>query len=89
MGIESGFRDVAASRAKRSSSEETATAPLPRVSKRSEVPASSRPSKPDPLERELARARADGRWDDADKIARAIESRAVVIDLAARRRVTA
>jgi hypothetical protein len=37
------------------------------------------------LERELSRARAEGRWEDADRIASEIEARSKVIDFAARR----
>jgi hypothetical protein len=40
----------------------------------------------DALQRELRRARAERRWLDADEIARAIESRAGVVDLEAEAR---
>ena len=75
MGIESENRDIAAPEENAPKTEKKAPTPLPRVSKRREVVVSSRRSQPNPLQRELDRARAEGRWEDADKIAKRIESR--------------
>jgi hypothetical protein len=88
-GIETNIEDAPGPEPDRESPEKEAGSSREDSPKGTVVQASSRLSKAKPaggaLERELTRARADGRWEDADRIQQVIDE-AVVIDLAARRR---